>query len=141
MSISNQKNFETKQTDQMPLSLLFLTNFVSDSFDDKLDNDNEDEVFKSQKPITKKTFKNGRKFSFKKNFVQNEHLISASKRLNLRPSNVSYFLETLIKVGARDPAAYNLSYSYVDKSLRNVSQKVSKKIKLPWVPPSKFLVH
>ena len=54
ISISNQKTLETKQTDQMPSSSLSLTNFVSDSSDDKLDDDNEDEDFKPQKPITKK---------------------------------------------------------------------------------------
>ena len=38
----------------MPSSSSSLTNFVSDSSDDKLDDDNEDEDFKPQKPITKK---------------------------------------------------------------------------------------
>ena len=48
----------------------------------------------------------------------------------------SYFSETLIK-----NYSYSLSYSYVEKSFKSISQEVSNNMKLTCVPPSKCLVH
>ena len=63
------------------------------------------------------------KLIIKNKFLANELITTAAKRLKLSVSKLSYLFETFIKVGEGDPAAYNFSYSYVNKSLRSVSQK------------------
>ena len=51
-------------------------------------------------------------------FLQIEQINSASKIHKLNASEVTYFLETLINIDEGEHAAYNLSYSYLDKNLR-----------------------
>ena len=76
-----------------------------------------------------------------KDVFQNKHTVSAYKRLKLSATGITYFLSTWVKIGKGDPVAYNLSYSYVDKTLRSVSEENSQNIKHSWVPSSKCIVH
>ena len=82
---------------------------------------------------SKKSIKTGGKLIVKKNFLADELTTTSAKRFKLSASKLSYLFETFIKVGERNPAAYNFSYSYVDKSLRSVSQGVSNKLKETWI--------
>ena len=79
---------------------------------------------KSKRPI-----KTGGKLIVKKTFLADEEITTAAKRLRLSTSKLPYLFETFIRVGEMDPAAYNFSYSYVDKGLRSFSQGVSNNLK------------
>ena len=117
-----------------------LANIVSTSSDENLDDENEDKNF--ELPVSKKRpSKTGGNLVLQKDFVQNKILVAASRRLKISPSGFKHFMKTLVQVGEGNPEAYNLSYSYIDKSFRNFSQQVSETIKQDWVPPSKCLVH
>ena len=72
---------------------------------------------KSKRPI-----KTGGKLIVKHNFLADELIFTAARRLRLSTSKLPYLFEPFIRVGEMDPVAYNSSYSYVDKSLRSVSQ-------------------
>ena len=67
--------------------------------------------------LPKKTFKTGGNL-VSLFFLQIEQINSASKIHKLNASEVTYFLETLINIDEGEHAAYNLSYSYLDKNLR-----------------------
>ena len=138
---SSEKKYSiTKQTGQMPSSSSSLANIVSTSSDENLDDENEDKNF--ELPVSKKRpSKTGGNLVLQKDFVQNKILVAASRRLKISPSGFKHFMKTLVQVGEGNPEAYNLSYSYIDKSFRNFSQQVSESIKQDWVPPSKCLVH
>ena len=91
--ISNERLFKT---DQISSSLSFLATWVSDSSDEKLDDGNEDEDYQPQEPIAKKHVKTGGELN--KDFFQNKQIVSA-KILKLSATDLTYFLNTLVKVG------------------------------------------
>ena len=74
-----------------------------------------------------------------KYFIQNKEIILASERLKVSALELTYFLNTLIKVNKGDFTVYNLNCCHIDKNFRNLSEKVLQNISESLVPPSRFL--
>ena len=65
---SNERLSKTKQTDHMPFLSSSLPTWVSDSSDEKLDDDNEYKEFQPQKPIAKKLVRTVGELALNKDF-------------------------------------------------------------------------
>ena len=81
-----------------------------------------------------------RRVSLKIHLYQSKQMVCASNRLKLSATDFTYFLRTLVKVGKGDSVSYNLSYSYFDKTHKNVREEISQNVKHSCVSPSKCLV-
>lgn len=68
-------------------------------------------------------------------------MVSLATRLNMTPAQQSAFTKVLIEESGGDSSKVNLSYSYADKTRRNIVEKVASTIKQTWQAPKLASLH
>jgi hypothetical protein len=66
-------------------------------------------------------------------------LVTAVRRTKISPSHLQLLLLTLINIGGGD--AVNISYSYIQKGMNQMTKDISESIKDQWQAPDHLLVH